>query len=99
MEEQRNKCAVVSDQISLEKEMTATPQSTGNYRSMAVNDSATIDDLTGNSWSITHITELNRDFPQADYYIEGRLSNQAESSLGKRFLVHSALKSGASNIF
>ena len=93
MEGQRNKCAAVSDQISLEKEMTATPQSTGNYRSMAVNDS------TGNSWSITHITELNRDFSQADYYIEGRLSNQAESSLGKRFLVHSALKSGASNIF
>ena len=39
-----------------QKEMTATPQSTGNYQSMAVNDSATIDDLTGNFWSITHIT-------------------------------------------
>ena len=31
-----------------QKEMTAMPQSTGNYQSMAVNDSATIDDLAGN---------------------------------------------------
>ena len=58
MEEQRKQVRAVSDQISLEKEMTATPQSTGNYWSMAVNDPATIDDLTGNSWSITHITGL-----------------------------------------
>ena len=43
--------------------------------------------------------QLNRDFSQADYYVEGRLFNQAESSLSKRFLAHSALKSGASNIF
>ena len=49
----------VSDWILLKKGIAAVLQSTSNYWSMAVNDLAIFADLTGNSWSITHITGYN----------------------------------------